>query len=28
VTLGDLPDAFEGLRQPGSQIKMMILPNG
>lgn len=27
VTLGQLPDAFEGLRQPGSQIKMMILPN-
>lgn len=27
VTLGQLPDAFEGLRQPGSQIKMMVLPN-
>ncbi|MCA3435814.1 MAG: zinc-binding dehydrogenase [Rhodobacter sp.] len=28
VALSDLPDAFEGLRQPGSQIKMMILPQG
>lgn len=27
VTLGQLHEAFEGLRQPGSQIKMMILPN-
>lgn len=27
VSLGELPDAFEGLRQPGNQIKMMILPN-
>lgn len=26
VTLADLPDAFEGLRQPGNQIKLMILP--
>jgi (R,R)-butanediol dehydrogenase/meso-butanediol dehydrogenase/diacetyl reductase len=27
VSLGELPDAFEGLRQPGNQIKMLILPN-
>jgi (R,R)-butanediol dehydrogenase/meso-butanediol dehydrogenase/diacetyl reductase len=27
VNLEQLPDAFEGLRQPGSQIKMMIMPN-
>lgn len=27
VNLDQLPDAFEGLRQPGSQIKMMIMPN-
>jgi (R,R)-butanediol dehydrogenase/meso-butanediol dehydrogenase/diacetyl reductase len=28
VTLNTLPDAFEGLRQPGNQIKLMIMPNG
>ncbi len=28
VSLDDLPDAFEGLRQPGNQIKLMILPQG
>jgi (R,R)-butanediol dehydrogenase/meso-butanediol dehydrogenase/diacetyl reductase len=27
VSLKDLPDAFEGLRQPGNQIKLMIMPN-
>lgn len=27
VSLAELPNAFEGLRQPGNQIKMMILPN-
>lgn len=26
--LAGLPDAFEGLRKPGSQIKLMIKPNG
>ncbi|MFM2280579.1 MAG: hypothetical protein RLZZ444_2810 [Pseudomonadota bacterium] len=28
VNFETLPDAFEGLRQPGNQIKMMIMPNG
>jgi (R,R)-butanediol dehydrogenase/meso-butanediol dehydrogenase/diacetyl reductase len=27
VGFDTLPDAFEGLRQPGNQIKMMIMPN-
>ncbi len=27
VDFDTLPDAFEGLRQPGNQIKMMIMPN-
>jgi (R,R)-butanediol dehydrogenase/meso-butanediol dehydrogenase/diacetyl reductase len=27
VSLENLPDAFEGLRQPGNQIKLMIQPN-
>ena len=27
VTLDALPEAFEGLRQPGNQIKLMILPS-
>lgn len=27
VRFDSLPDAFEGLRQPGNQIKMMIMPN-
>ena len=28
VTFESLPEAFEGLRQPGSQIKMLIDPHG
>lgn len=27
VNLAQLPEAFEGLRQPGNQIKLMIFPN-